>query len=119
MTVNEIISLLAKDGETLAADIYLTPPYNGQKSDEETPDINNLERSQLLAEAEFCAIISVGWQIQTTDMIQEPEEQTASTWKAEQVAKNRRVEVTRKWRAVDIVEKEEKGSRIPDFIEEL
>ncbi|KAL0879264.1 hypothetical protein ABMA27_003044 [Loxostege sticticalis] len=58
LSVNEIISHLEDDTDVLSADIYITPPDNFDKSDEDSGDeestgINNLSRHQLLAEAEL------------------------------------------------------------------
>lgn len=63
LTVNDIISYL-EDDDVLEADLYITPPENFEKSDEdsgneESTDINCLSRHQLLAEAELRAKVSV------------------------------------------------------------
>ncbi|CAG9570948.1 unnamed protein product [Danaus chrysippus] len=63
LSVNDIISHLEDNDDVLSADIYITPPDNYDKSDEDSGDeessnINHLSRQQLLAQAEFRATVS-------------------------------------------------------------
>ncbi|XP_028164373.1 uncharacterized protein LOC114355629 [Ostrinia furnacalis] len=63
LSANEIISHLEDETDVLAADIFITPPENYDKSDEDSGDeesahINNLSRHQLLAEAEIRATVA-------------------------------------------------------------
>ncbi|XP_028167925.1 uncharacterized protein LOC114358232 [Ostrinia furnacalis] len=63
LSANEIISHLEDETDVLAADIFITPPENHDKSDEDSGDeesahINNLSRHQLLAEAEIRATVA-------------------------------------------------------------
>ncbi|XP_022823341.1 piggyBac transposable element-derived protein 3-like [Spodoptera litura] len=69
LTVSDIISYLEDDDDVLEADVYVTPPENFDKSDEdsgneESTDINCLSRHQLLAEAELRAKVSVEGRIE-------------------------------------------------------
>ncbi|XP_022825709.1 piggyBac transposable element-derived protein 3-like [Spodoptera litura] len=137
LNVNEIISHLEEDDDVFGADIFITPPDNWQNSDEDSGDeefasINNLSRNQLLAEAELRVTRSsesrivnefVGYEkevhsIPSTSSASQPPQPSSSTV-TQPPPKKRRLEVTRKWRFVDIPEKPEKEYCEPDFLENL
>lgn len=128
LSVNDIISHLEDDNDVLSAEIYITPPENYDKSDEDSGDeesanINNLSRHQLLAEAEFRATVSsqtgpdVVEEILDGSLVNETNKPTTSQELAPP-SKKRRI-VARKWRQVDIPEKPEKISEPPNFLEDL
>ncbi|KAH9639529.1 hypothetical protein HF086_007735 [Spodoptera exigua] len=140
LNVNQIISHLEEDDDVFAADIFITPPDNWQNSDEDSGDeefasINNLSRHQLLAEAELRVTRSsqpesrivnelVGDEetvhsIPSTSSVSQPPQPISSLTVTQPPPKRRRVEVTRKWRFVDIPEKSEKEYCEPDFLENL
>ncbi|XP_022824342.1 piggyBac transposable element-derived protein 3-like, partial [Spodoptera litura] len=124
LTVHEIISCLEEDSRTISADIYITPPENDDLSDEdsgseETADISNLARRQLLAEAEVRRTVpsSEGILENVDGFDQEEEEEPPTTSQAiERPAKKVKTMVTRKWRYTDISVKPEKETVIPDFV---
>ncbi|KAL0879451.1 hypothetical protein ABMA27_003202 [Loxostege sticticalis] len=140
LNVDQIISHLEEDDDMFSADIFITPPDNWQNSDEDSGDeefasINNLSRHQLLAEAELRVTRSS--QAESTivnelvgdEAIVDPIPSTSSETQTPQPSsssavtqpppKRRRVEVTRKWRFVDIPEKSGQEHCEPDFLENL
>lgn len=130
MTVNEIISQLEQEDNVLSADIYITPPENYAKSDEDSGDeestsINNLSRQQLLAEAEVRATVTSQAGLEVVEDIlnrsleDEIDEAIASTSTAKPQPPKKRCLATRKWMCKDIPEKPDKGSEPPNFLEEL
>lgn len=130
MSVNDIITLLEEDGNVLSADVYITPPDNYDKSDEDSGDeesanINNLSRHQLLAEAEVRASVNsqVGLaaaaDIPNGLFVDQSAEPIASTSAVIPPPSKKRCLVTRKWRHKDIPEKPDKVSEPPNFLEGL
>lgn len=109
----------------MSGDIFITPP-DGEISeedsgDEESVNINHLSRGQLLAEAEYRATISSKGGVQYVhDVTNENESfefSVASASTAKPPTKRRRIDVTRKWKFIDIPEKEEKVTEYPYFLE--
>lgn len=109
LSVNDIITLLEEDGNVLSADVYITPPDNYDKSDEDSGDeesanINNLSRHQLLAEAEVRASVNsqVGLaaaaDIPNGLLVDQSAEPIASTSAVIPPPSKKRCLVTRKWR---------------------
>ncbi|KAL0830062.1 hypothetical protein ABMA28_003519 [Loxostege sticticalis] len=140
LNVDQIISHLEEDDDMFSADIFITPPDNWQNSDEDSGDeefasINNLSRHQLLAEAELRVTRSsqaestIVNELVADEAIVDPIPSTSSETQTPQPSfssavtqpppKRRRVEVTRKWRFVDIPEKAGKEHCEPDFLENL
>ncbi|CAG5027861.1 unnamed protein product [Parnassius apollo] len=84
LTVNDIILYLEDDDDVLEADVYITPPENFDKRDEESgneesTDINCLSRHQLLA-AQLRVKVSVAGRIAEIHQQESQEEQpTPST----------------------------------------
>lgn len=127
LSVNEIISYLEDDTNILSADIYITPPDNYDKSDEDSGDeesthINNLSRQQLLAEAELRATVATETCIDVEDSFLDDHtlQPTPSTSSAKPPPqKKKRVPVSRRWRAIDIPDKPEQVTTIPSFLEDV
>ncbi|KAL0892761.1 hypothetical protein ABMA27_014467 [Loxostege sticticalis] len=127
LSVNEIISHLEDDTDVLSADIYITPPDNFDKSDEdsgdeESTDINNLSRHQLLAEAELRVTVAseTGIEVEERFLDEQTLEPMPSTSSADPPQpKKKRVAVSRRWRATDIPDKPEKEVLIPSFLEDI
>ncbi|CAK1601053.1 unnamed protein product [Parnassius mnemosyne] len=125
LTVNDIISYLEDDNDVLEADVYITPPENFDKSDEdsgneESTDINCLSRHQLLAAAELRAKVSVEGRIEEIHQQESQEEQpTSSTSQNPPAEKQSKRTVSRKWRNVDIPQKAEKEWTPPSFLQDF
>lgn len=117
LSVNDIISHLEDNDDVLSADIYITPPDNYDKSDEDSGDeessnINHLSRQQLLAQAEFRATVSSQNEVSIDN-------NTHGDLSVQPPAKKKKCPATRKWRKVDIPVKTEKTSEPPHFLEHL
>ncbi|XP_036332246.1 piggyBac transposable element-derived protein 3-like [Rhagoletis pomonella] len=129
LSLNEIISQLEEDDDVLSADIYITPPENNDKSDEDSGDeesanINNLSRRQLLAEAEFRATVSSHNELGTVedllnDSVVDETNETPRTSATLAPPLKKRCLTKRKWTHTDIPEKLEKVSEPPNFLEDL
>lgn len=129
MSLNEIISQLEEDEDVLSADIYITPPENNDKSDEDSGDeesanINNLSRRQLLAEAEFRATVSSHNELGIVedllnDSVVDETNETPTTSATLAPPLKKRCLTKRKWTHTDIPEKPEKVSEPPNFLEDL
>ncbi|GBP11253.1 Small conductance calcium-activated potassium channel protein [Eumeta japonica] len=124
LNVHEIISALEDDNLTISAVIFITPPENDDLSDEgsgseDSVEISNLGRRQLLAEAEVRRTVSSleGILENVEDIAQEEEEEQPTTSEAiEPPAKKAKIMVTRKWRHTDISAKPEKETTTPEFV---
>ncbi|XP_021194177.3 piggyBac transposable element-derived protein 3 [Helicoverpa armigera] len=127
LSVNDIISHLEDNDDVLSADIYITPPDNYDKSDEDSGDeessnINHLSRQQLLAQAEFRATVSSQSNLDIIESVSNEvsiDNNTHGDLSVQPPAKKKKCPATRKWRKVDIPVKTEKTSEPPHFLEHL
>ncbi|CAG9566275.1 unnamed protein product [Danaus chrysippus] len=127
LSVNDIISHLEDNDDVLSADIYITPPDNYDKSDEDSGDeessnINHLSRQQLLAQAEFRATVSSQSNLDIIESVSNEvsiDNNTHGDLSVQPPAKKKKCPATRKWRKVDIPVKTEKTSETPHFLEHL
>jgi hypothetical protein len=127
LNVHEIISFLEDDNSILSADIVITPPENDDLSDEDSGsedsgDISNLARRQLLAEAEVrCRVPSATGVLETiyglpSANYDEQESLPSTSTSKEPPAKKGKTIVNRKWRHKDITAKPVRESTVPDFV---
>ncbi|CAG9577517.1 unnamed protein product [Danaus chrysippus] len=127
LSVNDIISHLEDNDDVLSADIYITPPDNYDKSDEDSGDeessnINHLSRQQLLAQAEFRATVSSQSNLDIIESVSNEvsiDNNTHGDLSVQPPAKKKKCPAIRKWRKVDIPVKTEKTSEPPHFLEHL
>lgn len=125
LSVHQIISVLEDDSPIVSADIFITPPDNVDVSDEDSGDedtgeIGNLARRQLLAEAEVrCQVPSSEGMLETIDgipSISNKEVNNPESYSGKPPNKKAKIASKREWKQNDIRSKTEKEWSTPDFV---